>query len=85
MSCGAKNEHNDVCGETYTCAACNLGDKVGSLRARIAELERVMSLAGNAVMEGLAVHNEPCSDPECPSIFSMRRAIAEIKAVLGEK
>lgn len=44
MSCGARNGYDDVCGETYTCPTCMMGDEVDSLRARIDELERVLGI-----------------------------------------
>ena len=52
MSCGARNGYNDVCGETYTCPTCMMGDEVDSLRARIAELERALKSVAAYVKDG---------------------------------
>lgn len=55
------------------------------LRARIAELERVLWLAKRAVYEGVGTHLEFCEQGEkCEWLMTMREAIAEIKSVLGE-
>lgn len=53
------------------------------LRARIAELERVLLLAKRAVYEGIGTHREFCEQGEkCEGMITMREAIAEIESVL---
>lgn len=99
MSCGARNGYNDVCGETYTCPTCMMGDEVDSLRARIAELERVLGeidkywfdpASGGAcgmcdanLHENAEKKHKQLNGDPCP-IQVAHEALAEIKSVLGK-
>lgn len=76
MTCGARNEYNDVCGETYTCPSCRSGNEADRLCARIAELERVLNrtkatleyVSGFTVNSGyIECHGDKCRQINCLS------------------
>lgn len=51
FSCGAKNEHGDICGETYTCGTCRMENRFNGLleeRTRAYEIIAVLLAAVKA-------------------------------------
>lgn len=93
MSCGARNGYNDVCGETYTCPTCMMGDAVDSLRARIAELERALKRLSES-LNVIVAWSGDCycltdyeagiaGGKECPTCAAIE-GLSEIKSVLGK-
>ena len=67
MSCGLKNDCNDICGETYTCGNCskqatmvsmilNLQSRNAELEVRVGELEKFIFEKGKELGEILRKH-----------------------------
>lgn len=84
MTCGARNEYNDVCGETYTCPSCRSGNEADRLCARIAELERVLEELVNSFNSVVSYSSDYYSLADYEAGIPQRWTIdAKIKSVLG--
>ena len=94
MTCGARNEYNDVCGETYTCPSCRSGNEADRLCARIAELEMALKRVSES-LNVIVAWSGDCycltdyeagiaGGKECPTCAAIE-GLSEIKSVLGRK
>ena len=49
MSCGIKDENNDVCGETFTCGRCRGSERIERMHAELERLEQVLYAARDLI------------------------------------
>lgn len=76
LRCAAINEHGDVCGVTYTCAACILKRRVAEYFASAERVERTDAVA-QARKHSLAAHHRAVldeRDAQDAEIEAQRRA-----------
>lgn len=71
MTCGARDENGDICGETYTCVACRAANRAESI------LQQLLA-ASTALVKALEPRfmRTGCSEAEEKAMKAVRAAIA---------